>query len=156
MAKSKRDSDYYLKRLETEHPAIFDGWKGGKYSSARKALEAAGLRTPTKALAALKAAWTKASVKDRADFLLWAGPPASTRVPTILLDKDRRLTPAAAANVRTIMTRRGMRMGDVMSEMGLSRLNPSLGNALGVRPTRLEPELAKKLGKWIEDDRKGE
>lgn len=55
-AAQKRDGTYYLRRLEKEHPAIFAELKAGRYPSNRKALEAAGLGKPSRALGVLKSA----------------------------------------------------------------------------------------------------
>jgi antitoxin component HigA of HigAB toxin-antitoxin module len=141
-----------MRRLEAEHPAIFADWKAGKYSSARKALEAAGLRRPNMRLNALKNAWAKATAKERADFLLWTASPVTSSSLGNVVDKDRRIIPAAAAQIRTIMDRRGLKMGDVMSEMGFKRLDPSLGNALS-GATRLRPDVVNQLEKWLDDNR---
>ena len=142
---------YYLPRLEREHPTIFADWKAGKYASASEALRASGLRPEPSRLNALKAAWKKASRREQTEFLTWVG--ASTVSSTApVVDGNRRLLPATAARIETIMARRGMKMGDVMTEMGFKRLNASLGNALANRATRLHPDLVQALEKWLNDN----
>ncbi|WP_442579097.1 hypothetical protein ACSBOB_26815 [Mesorhizobium sp. ASY16-5R] len=151
MAKQIRGNDYYIRRLEDEHPAIFADWKAGKYSSARKALEAAGLRKPGTRLNTLKNAWGKATAKERADFLIWTNSSAPSSFPVTVVDADRRLVPGVAARIQTIMSRRGLTMGSVMHEMGFKPLDQSLAYALS-NETRIRPDVIKKLHKWLDDN----
>lgn len=161
MAKQKRDNSYYLERLEAEHPAIFSDWKAGKYRSIRKALEAAGLKKPPTQLNVLKNAWRKASAKEKRDFLAFVGvstpspvaasKPSVVTSPSALLDAQDHLLPAVATRIKAIMTGRRIKMGTVMSEMGFGSLDPSLGNAMSrARPTRVLPDKASALAKWLE------
>jgi hypothetical protein len=64
-----------------------------------------------------------------------------------VVQPDGHLAPGAVARVEAIMKRRSMRMGDVMSELGAKKLNPSLGLAL--RGQRLHPDLVSKLEAWV-------
>ena len=161
MAKQKRDNSYYLDRLRNEHPAIWSDFKAGKYPSVRQALIAAGFKNPPKHLNALKNAWARASAQERRDFLALIGAsttsPASPRRPattarrSVLLDAREHLLPAIVARLEAIMAARRIKMGTVMSEMGFKRLDPALGNAMsGRRPTKVRPDLAKALEKWLD------
>jgi len=46
------------------------------------------------------------------------------------------------------MSKRHLKMGDVMAEMGFPRLNASLGMAL-TRGTQLQPSVIEALEKWL-------
>lgn len=150
LKKQKRDNDYYLGRLEKEHPSIHADLLAGKYGSARAALEAAGLRKPTSVLSSLKTAWSKASAAERAAFLrdIGAVPSATSGSSAAPIAVGRRLTPAAKLKITTIMDSRNMTMGDVMDELGMKRLNPSLGMALS-RDTEISAAMIKALEAWL-------
>lgn len=60
----KRDKDYYLERLEREHPTIHADYLAGKFPSALKAFEAAGLKKHRSRLQELKNAWQKATIAE--------------------------------------------------------------------------------------------
>lgn len=159
MTKRVRNNTYFLPRLEVEHPKIYADFRAGKYPSLRQALIAAGLKQEPRKLNALKATWKKASPADRLEFLKWVGAPTSAPVaastPTAaapLVDGDGRLLPAIADRIRRIMSRRGLKMGAVMRELGLKVDDGSLGGALAKKPTRLRPELISALEKWLGDN----
>ncbi|WP_444462238.1 hypothetical protein [Rhodobacter capsulatus] len=63
------------------------------------------------------------------------------------------LTDDERADVREIMDRRGMRVGQVMRELGRKPLDASLGQALH-RGTTLTADLLDQLRRWIETNRK--
>ena len=148
--KQKRDNAYYLGRLEEEHPTIHADFLAGKYDSARAALEAAGLRKPQSPLSSLKSAWAKASVAEKATFLrdIGAISSASPGSSTASITVGRRLTPAAKLRITTIMDARRIKMGDVMDELGMNRLNPSLGMALS-RDTEISAAMIRALEAWL-------
>ena len=172
MPKQQRGNDYLVPRLEKEHPAIYADWKAGKYRSASEALVAAGLKRRPTALNALRSAWRKASGGERSVFLNEIRAPTSpapspaASLPPIpahsaasltpstaswlpVVDSEHRLTPEAVKRIDQIMSRRQLKMGDVMAEMGFKRLDGSLGTAMR-RPSCLRPVLASKLEKWLE------
>lgn len=147
-----RSNSYYLPRLEREHPAIHADWKAGKYRSAREALIAAGLKRDENRLNALKAAWKKASRAERRDFAKWVAAAARpAREP--IVGADSKLLPKAAERIRAIMSRRNLKLGKVMDEMGFNRHDGSLGYALGKKRARLlQPDMIKGLEKWLDDN----
>lgn len=67
-----------------------------------------------------------------------------------VVNTARRLTPRAKKRIATIMDRRRLKMGDVMSELGFKRLNASLGNAL--KGTRVNAGMVAPLQKWLDDN----
>lgn len=148
MAKQqRRASNYYLARLQVDFPLVHADYVAGKYSSVRAAAVAAGLRKETTRLTALKTNWQKASPAERAQFLAFvgAGPPTA---PTAPITVDRRLVPSAIAKIQATMTRRNLKMGDVMREIGFEPLDASLGMALA-RGTKLRPAIIAALEVWI-------
>ncbi|TBA18767.1 hypothetical protein [Rhizobium ruizarguesonis] len=156
--KQARDSSYYEERLKRDHPTIYADLKAGKYRTVTDAAIAARLKTHRTRLHELKNAWSKADAIERDDFLRWlAGSgvtmPASPTAPTtgsVLTPTtvDRRLTTTASRRVEEIMSKRRLKLGDVMAEMGYPRLNPSLGMAVA-RRTRLKPDVIAALDKWL-------
>lgn len=184
MTKQKRDNEYLLRRLESEHPTIFADWQAGKFKSPREALIKAGLKQPPKQLNVLKNAWAKASAAEQAEFRRWiraaatvapvtsapvstrsrahSGPLASTvprspkaaRTNTKVVDGDGYLQPSAQARIEHIMKGRGLKIGDVMKDIGLNPLDASLGGALRPgKPTRISDALAFELEQWIKDNK---
>lgn len=150
LKKQKRDNAYYLGRLEKEHPTIHANFLAGKYDSARAALEAAGLRKPTSALSSLKTAWSKANTTERAAFLrdIGAVPSVSSGSTAAPITVGRCLTPAGKLRITSIMDTRRIKMGDVMDELGMKRLNPSLGMALS-RDTEISAAMIRALEAWL-------
>jgi len=148
--KQKRDNDYYLRRLEVEHPRIAADLKAGTYASPRQAFLAAGLLKERTAFHEMKNGWLKGTAADRKKFLSWLkakGTPG-VGVASTPIAVDRRLQPAAKARIETIMTRRGLKMGEVMREMGFKALDASLGNALA-GGTWLRPAVLAALETWL-------
>lgn len=153
--KQKRDNAYYEQRLKSDFPAIYADLKAGKHRTVTEALIAEGIRTPRTRLHELKNAFDKASKAEQAAFLSWLSARghsiAATPIAVMGSSKialDRRLLPAAKLRVEEIMTKRGLEMGEVMIEMGFSKLNPSLGRALH-RGDRLQLDVITAIEKWL-------
>lgn len=156
--KSVRDAAYYEDLLKRRHPVIYSELKAGKYRTVTDAVIAAGIKRTRTRLQELKNAWSKADRAEQREFLMWLQSEIKSKLPTSLVSMpstpitiDRRLVPAATARIREIMFKRGLKMGDVMAEMGLLRLNASVGMAL-FQGTRLQPELISKLEDWLSDN----
>lgn len=156
-ANQKRDNAYYEKRLEEEFPHIHADWKSGRYPTLSAALKVAGLKKGRSRLQELKNAWEKASKAEQDDFSKYLEEEAaisisapSTSTP-VSIAVNQQLTIAASKRISEIMVKRGMKIGDVMSELGLPRLNASLGGALA-RRTRLQPALITLLEEWLEEN----
>lgn len=152
--KQDRSSAYYLKRLEDEHPQIFADLQAGKYPSANAALRAAGLIKQRTRLHELKNAWNKASKQERREFIQWirsSGIMPSVPSHTNPVAIDQRLRPWAVARIDEIMSRRNMKLGDVMDELGFTRLDASLGNATKNK-SRIKPAMISALEKWLTDN----
>lgn len=49
------------------------------------------------------------------------------------------------------MAKRGLKLGDVMTEMGFKKLNPSLGLALNQNKRIRDVRMAPAIEKWIRD-----
>ena len=152
----KRDNAYYDEQLRRTKPAIYRDFLAGKYRSLREALIAAGIKKPRTRLHELKNAWSKATPTEQRNFARWLrveiGGRATARgtgrgaLPTIAV--ERRLEAWTTSRVRAIMAARHLSMGDVMDELGFSRLNASLGRALA-RGDRLQPDVLIALEKWL-------
>ena len=164
MPKTKRDNTYYLERLEIEAPAIHRDLLAGKFSSPAEAFRAAGLKKPRTRLNELKNAWRKASTSEQQQFFRWLGisgshaPVATGAAPAIpapsprtLGGKSGHLSEETKRKVVAILTRRSIKVGQTMREIGFDPLNASLGTALA-RGTRVQPELARALDIWIDDN----
>lgn len=65
---AKRDSDYYRRRLEADHPDVFAALERGEYASVRAAAIAAGLVKDRTPLDDLRRAWKNASEEERQAF----------------------------------------------------------------------------------------
>lgn len=153
--KTVRDNAYYEARLERDHPTIYTDLKAGKYRTVTDAALAAGLKTKRSRLHELKNAWAKSSHSEQREFLKWLGasgtvmhPASAAPIPFSPIAINRCLVPLAVARIDEIMSRRHLKMGDVMAEMGFRRLNASLGMAL-LRGTQLQPNLIVALEKWL-------
>lgn len=151
--KPARNAAYYENRLKRDHPAIYADLKAGKYRTVTDAAIAAGLRNRRTRLHELKNAWSKASPVEQHEFLSWlrasktiSSPAATASFAPIAV--DRCLVPLAMARVDEIMSKRHLKLGDVMAEMGFSRRDASLGMALA-RGTRLQPDVIVALEKWL-------
>lgn len=152
--KQMRGSAYYEERLKRAFPATYADLKAGKYRTVADAAIAAGLKKPRTRLHELKNAWTKADPVERADFMRWLGatgvgvpaPPSGTTSSPITV--DRRLTTTGKRRIESIMSKQRLRSGDVMAELGYSRLNASVGMALA-RGTQIRPDVIAALEKWL-------
>lgn len=153
----KRDSAYYEDRLRRDYPLIHAQLRAGRLKSVRAAAIAAGLiRQPT-TLDALKRAWKNASASERRDFLrgLRAGPKRSrskARTGADLVDVRGCFTSDTSTELRDAMGRRGLKMGELMTELGLKTLNASIATAIhgGVK---LNPDTLNRLAAWLDDQR---
>ncbi|WP_103174925.1 hypothetical protein, partial [Paracoccus sp. SY] len=134
--RQSRGNQYYLDRLARERPDIHADLQHGKILSFAKALDLAGIKPQRTPLQLLESAWKKASPAEKDAFKAQIGCVAPSSVAGAVtlggapIHVDRRLTPAVQAEVRRIMKTRGLKMGNVMDELGLLRLNASLGSAL--------------------------
>lgn len=135
--KRKRDNAYFEERLKRDHPSIHADLVDGKYPTVVEAAMAAGLKEPKARLQKLKNAWSKSTDAERNDFLIWlaatgALPAASSAAETspASISTGRYLLPATVASINHIMAKRSIGAGEIMSEIGFSRLDPSLGLAL--------------------------
>lgn len=154
--KQKRDNAYYEQRLKSDFPVIYADLKAGKHKTVTEAVIAAGIRMPRTRLNELKNAFQKASKTEQADFLSWlssqgfaVSPTAGSTNPSVaVLAINRRLVPAAKKRIGEIISRRGLNIGDVMTEMGFQKLDASLGMAMH-RDTRLRPDVIRALEKWL-------
>ena len=115
---------------------------------------AAGLKTKRTRLHEMKNAWGKSSRDEQREFLSWLHADIKTKLPvtpsssSMPIAHDRKLVPDAIARVKDIMSKRRLKLGDVMDEMGFIRLDASLGMALRQK-TRLRPEMIAALEKWL-------
>jgi hypothetical protein len=145
--KARRDNSYYRQRMKREAPTVYADYVAGKFQSFAAARRAAKLVSPRTRLHELKNAWTKATKAERDEFVLWIKSSRSL-ASRAAIDSAGRLTPWGKQQVKAIMDRRHLRMGDLLSELGLNRLNPSIGQALA-RDTRLAAAVATVLQRWI-------
>jgi len=148
----RRNSDYYLRRIERDYPEIYKNYMSGKYGSVNEAARAAGIKKMRTTSQELQNAWSKATAAERESFLKSQGlvlapapPPAAAGTPIAV---DGRLQATAKARISYILSSRNMTYGQVMDELGFKRLNPSLGNAL-TQGTKLQPAMIKALEKWL-------
>ena len=138
---------------------MFGEYKAGKYPTVEKALIAAGMRAKRTPFQEMLNAWRKASAAERETFLHTIGcvvvtvglpltAPASSTSAALPFSVDRRLEPSAVKQLEDIMTRRDMKMGDLMAELGRKRLNASVGIAMH-QGSRLQPDLLDDLEAWV-------
>jgi hypothetical protein len=149
-----RGNQYYLDRLARERPDIYADLQSGKISSAAKALDLAGIKPQRTPLQLLESAWKKASAAEKDAFKAQIGCSApgsiarTTAPSSPPIHIERHLTPVALAEIKRIMTARGLKMGDVMAELGFPRLNVSLGNALS-QGSRIKQIMIDALEHWL-------
>jgi hypothetical protein len=165
MKPQKRDNEYYLDRLRTDHPAIYADLQAGKFKNPSEAFIEAGLRRPRSPLDLLRSAWSKASSAEKSAFKGEIGCARSTKKVSVvpsgltvshasapgnarLATGKMHLPPALEAEVRRIIVRRRLKIGDVMREMGLNARDASLGMALQ-RGTLVQDELIVALETWV-------
>ena len=151
---AKRDRAYFERRLQRDHPAIYRDLLDGKFASVREASIAAGLQKDRSPLQVMKSEWGKATTAEKADFLKWArgtiGTGSSSTAPMPLLNKDRKLLPAAAARIEHIQAALGLKMGKLMALMGFKPLNAALALALRTG-SRVNLDLEAALKKLLAD-----
>lgn len=152
---AKRDSAYYEERLKRDHPTIYADLRAGRHRTVADAAIAAGMKKVRTRLHELKNAWSKADAAEQRDFLRWLAAagvslPAATGTSSssTSITIDRRLTAAASRRIEEIVLKRSLKAGDVMAELGFSKLNASVGMALA-RGTQLRPDVIAALEKWI-------
>ncbi|KIQ01091.1 hypothetical protein RU07_15995 [Agrobacterium tumefaciens] len=157
--KQKRDKAYYEERLIRDHPGIYADLVDGIYRTVTEAALAAGLKTPRTRLHELQNAWLKAGANERNEFEQWvasqAGSVGAALVPSGTIHSmavNRRLQPWAKLRITTIIAKRNLKMGDVMAEMGLKRLNASLGSALRSNH-RLQPNVLAQIEIWLDKNK---
>ena len=109
---TKRDNDYFARRLQKDHPQVWGDYQAGVYKTLTEARRAANLGGTRTRLHELKNAWRKASDKERDAFLAFldaeggtlalnrpkpapAPAPTSSMMPT--LSPAPRLTPGQTA-----------------------------------------------------------
>lgn len=158
--KQDRSYAYYEQVLKSKHPAVHADYLAGRYKSLRQALLAAGVKKARSRVQEMQNAWIKASPVERKEFERWlhvqtgtAPRPSATTsaAPGTPVAVNRRLEPWAKSRIETIIGRRHLSMGDVMTELGFPRRNGSLGSALS-QGTRLQPGMLAALEKWIFDN----
>ncbi len=158
MAGRKRDNAYYLGLVERRDPGIFARYRAGDMTAA-EAIRAAGVKTPPKAIHALRRAWKAASAADRTIFAAEVGlVPAGavtgplstpTAVTVTICNPDGRLTRDGARRIQEIMDKRGITTGGIMKEIGLDPLDASLGQALR-HSSRIKQALAEAVQVWVD------
>jgi hypothetical protein len=157
--KQKRDSAYYEERLIRDHPGIYADLVGGKYQTVTEAALAAGLKRPRTRLHEMKNSWLKASAHEQDEFEKWLftqprlkAPHRSLAGASLPIATGLRLELWAKLRIQAVMVARKMTMGDVMAEMGLKRLNASVGNALRSE-NRLQPNVIAALEIWLDKNK---
>ena len=148
-----RNNSYWMARFKRDHRTLYDGVKAGEIT-VRQARQVAGLlRLPSK-LDALKRAWKMASESDRKAFDGWrkigAKLPVARRTVPLELDSEGKFTDMTCRRIRAILAANGNKMGLLMEELGYTRLNGSLGNAISRRQRSTpSPDLLRRVGKWL-------
>lgn len=144
-----RDSKYYRKRLERDHPVIFRDLVAGKYRSIRQAAAAAGLiHLPTR-LQNLKREWKRATAAERRAFIAWAKStlPASSSTARIA-SSDGRLTPRAIDFLKDWLKRNRLKPGNVMQAIGGSNHDYRMFEALNSGKP-LPTDVVTRLSDWM-------
>lgn len=154
--KQRRDNAYYEERLKNEFPRIYADLQAGKHKTITEAAIAAGLKRPRTRTQELKNAWQKATTQERDEFEKWLLAQSGIKMPHLSsvgaklpVAIDRRLQPWAKSRIKAIMAIQCLQMGDVMAEMGLKRLDASLGYALR-NDSRLQPSVISALESWLD------
>ena len=176
---TKRDNAYYKKRLQTEHPAIYQDWLDGKYKNLTAARRAANLGARRTRVHEMKNAWRKSTDAEREEFLKFlkaegvdystpsaGGPGKATSMSGTAagglgfpVAVDRYLTEEAKDRISFILRKRKLiggsgspRTSVIMRELvpAFSNYDPSLGMAL-LRKSRIAAEMIEPLEKWLLD-----
>jgi len=142
-----RDSAYYIKRLEKEHPALYAEVRSKKLTVHAACAKAGLIRLPSR-LDALKREWRGASAKEQVEFVKWlkAGAPAIKAAP--VADAAGRLTPAARAFLRDWVTKNKSRPGRILKAIGFKGFDWTLSAAIK-RGDPLRSEVIPKLADWL-------
>lgn len=158
--KQKRDKAYYEERLIREHPEIYTDLVDGNYRNITDAALAAGLKTKRTRLHEMKNAWEKASFSEQREFVSWLhsqhgivvqhAPTLNGMAPPIAV--GHRLLPWAKLRIEAIRVIRGMKMGQVMSELGAAPLNASVSGAI-FNDTKLQPHILAALQLWLDKNK---
>jgi len=146
----KRDSRYFLKRLEREFPAIYSAYRTGKLRSVREAAIRAGLVRKPSRTDALKREWKKASVSEKREFLIWikAGSVrTSSSAKTLIVDTAGRLTPPVASHLGNWLKTYKVTGGQIMKQIGFKNGDSRLAAAINGAP--LSAEIVPKLAHWL-------
>lgn len=156
MAKKKlRGNAYLLGRMESENRSIYDELMAGRISSVRQAALLAGLKSPPSPLNGLKREWKKARAADHKEFLGWvrhgrglppSGRSRATAIP--VTGPDGHLLPDVIDSIYRIMRTRKLKLGDAKVEMGLSRYDCRMSQALE-KTARPKPEVLRALEPWL-------
>jgi len=81
MPKKSRDNVYWRKRLQAEHPAIYERLERGDIPSVSAAREEAKLKRQPSPMFQLKKLWDRATEEERREFLTWVGVPVMEAPP---------------------------------------------------------------------------
>ena len=147
----KRNSTYYRKRLEREHPAIYRDLVAGRYRSVRQAAAAAGLiHLPTR-LQNLKREWNRASSAERREFVTWLKSTLRSALPSgkVVATPDGKLISRARAFLLDWLRRNGARPGRIMKAIGFSNYDSRLAQALDSGKP-LPKDVLDPLSRWME------
>lgn len=154
MAKRKRDGAYYRARLKRDYPRIYAELVAGKYPSVRAACIAAGLVAAPSGFLLLKRAWTKATSRDRREFLNWlkSGAPrkrsTAPSTPPSIVDTHGRLTPAATRFITDWIMRHRTTAGQILKQIGYKNFDWRLSYALK-REFVLPHDIIVRLQDWL-------
>ena len=143
---SKRANAYWLKRLKTEHPSVYEDYKAGKFKSVRAARIAAGLFEIPDHLDGLKRHWKRATDAERHEFIAWI-PTYAPYVP-VSVDGDGLLTKASIKTIEAFMHKNGWKPADLSEALGDSRNNMAIKTAMR-RGKSVNPKTLIKLNELI-------
>lgn len=132
MPKQKRDNEYYRQRLKTVAPALYKRVLAGEIS-VTKARRLAGLGGTRTRLSELLNSWSKATAAEKRKFIeviTGRSPSPAAKPARAAFDADGLMLSWAAERIAQILERRRMSPGDMSVELGLKRLNASVGNAM--------------------------
>ena len=167
MAK-KRDSHYWLGRLERDHPTIFAAYKAGRIKSVRQACAKAGLIRLPGRLDALKREWKAATISEKSAFLEWtrshtprddrmvgaATLPGVLDTSKALVGADGHLLPIVIDHVRAIMRARNLKPWQVAVALGSHSHDMRVELALQ-RSWRPTEDFLGRLKDWIATQAEG-
>jgi hypothetical protein len=128
----RRDSAYYEGRLKRDFPRIFSDLRAGKFKSVRQASAAAGLiHLPTR-VDALKREWTRATTREKNEFVAWTkGRKAALATASVpIIDAAGHLQPAVIGFINGWTKDKRIKPGNIMKEMGFKNSDYTLSHAL--------------------------